>query len=566
MYFQAVAIDYDGTLAHRGEVSRKTMEALRNFKEGGRRLVLVTGRMLDDLREAFPDFPLFDRIVAENGAVVFDSSNAKERLIAGAPPAILVERLRERGVEPLSVGKSIVATREPHEKVALDTIRELGLEFQIVFNKGAVMILPAGVNKGAGLAAALNELEISPHNVIGVGDAENDSSFLQLCGCGAAVANALAILKDGADIRLNGENGEGIIELFEKVSREDAKLVPPQRHGIRLGVDSGGKELFLSPHHGAVLIAGSSGVGKSRLATVLTEHMAKRGVEFCVFDPEGDYDELEHAVSLGDARAAPNVEEAMKLLRKAEANVVINTQFLGVMERPGFFALLLPKLAELRTRTGRPHWLIIDEAHHLLPAARANIAQLLPEELPAVIFITVHPESMATPALKAVQAVIAVGEAAAEVFAQFCRATGAPTPEAVTPPGPDEVLFWEPYSSAAPRAVKVDKPIQAHKRHVRKYAEGDLGAERSFYFRGAKGALNLKAQNLTLFVQIAAGVDDETWQFHRHAGDYSAWFRDPVKDPELADEAAQVEKNEALDAAASRERIAAAIKRRYVAL
>ncbi len=531
MYFQAVALDYDGTLADCGKVSEGTLHALEKWHKGGRRLVLVTGRLLDDLREAFSEFSIFDRIVAENGAVVFDPSNGQQRLIGKAAPASLVQRLQERGVEPLSVRRSIVATWEPNETVALEVIRELGLELHITFNKGAVMILPAGVDKGAGLAAALADLEISPHNVVAVGDAENDSSFMQLCGCAAAVANALQALKLDADITLNRESGEGVVELLEMLASRDAELVPPQRRGIRLGVDREGQELFLSPHQGGVLVAGSSGVGKSRLATALTEHMAERKFSFCVFDPEGDYDALENAVSVGNASAAPDIDEVMKLLRKANANVVIITQFLGILERPGFFASLLPKLVEWRARTGRPHWLIIDEAHHLLPAERANIVQLLlPEVLPAAIFLTVHPDAMV-----------------------------------ITPPGPDEVLFWEPRSNAAPRAVKIDKPNQAHKRHVRKHVEGDLGAERSFYFKGAKGALNLRAQNLALFMQMTEGVDDETWRFHRAAGDYSAWFRDAVRDSGLAEEAARIEKDQALDAAASRKEIAAAIRRRFAA-
>ena len=62
----------------------------------------------------------------------------------------------------------------------LEAIRDLGLELQVIFNKGAVMVLPSGVNKATGLDAALDELGLSPHNVVGVGDAENDHAFLAL--------------------------------------------------------------------------------------------------------------------------------------------------------------------------------------------------------------------------------------------------------------------------------------------------------------------------------------------------------------------------------------------------
>jgi HAD superfamily hydrolase (TIGR01484 family) len=565
MYFLAVATDYDGTIAHHGAVKAETVAALKRCKESGRRLILVTGRELPDLKRAFSEIKLFDRVVAENGAVIYDPSTEKERVIAGAPPAIFVEQLRERKVEPLSVGRSIVATWEPHETTVLEIIRELGLELQIIFNKGAVMVLPPGMNKAAGLQAALRELEISPHNVVGVGDAENDHSFMHACGCAAAVANALTMVKQAADIRLAGDHGDGVIELVERLSREDARLVPPERHGVRLGIDRAGEEVYIEPHRGGILIAGSSGIGKSTLATALTERMAERGFEFCVFDPEGDYDELENAVSVGDSKAPPNVDEGLKLLRKAEGNLVINTQSLAVADRPGFFAKLLPKIAELRGRTGRPHWLLVDEAHHLLPASRENIAQMLPEELPSIIFVTVHPDAVSVEALRTVEVVIALGDKASDVVAQFCELIGVEAPSGASSPGDEEVLFWDRGAGARVRAVKADRPRQAHKRHTRKYAEGDLGADRSFYFRGPDNALNLRAQNLMLFLQIAEGVDDRTWEHHLKAGHYSGWFRDVIKDAELAQAAAQIEEHASLNAAESRKRISEAVTQRYTA-
>jgi len=50
------------------------------------------------------------------------------------------------------------------------------------------MVLPAGINKASGLPAALARLRLSPLNVVGIGDAENDTAFLQACGCAVAVA------------------------------------------------------------------------------------------------------------------------------------------------------------------------------------------------------------------------------------------------------------------------------------------------------------------------------------------------------------------------------------------
>ena len=196
MRYHLLATDYDGTLATDGKVAAETVAALEDVLATGRRLVLVTGRELDDLMSVYPDLSIFERVVAENGALLYRPATKERRRLAEPPPPALLAALRRRGVAPLSVGEVIVATREPHEAAVLEAIRELGLELQVIFNKGAVMILPAGVNKATGLTAALEELKISPHNVVGVGDAENDHSFLKLCERSAAVGGALPAIRD----------------------------------------------------------------------------------------------------------------------------------------------------------------------------------------------------------------------------------------------------------------------------------------------------------------------------------------------------------------------------------
>src|SRR5262245_63193140 len=178
----ALATDYDGTLAHDGVVDADALAALERLKEAGRRLILVTGRELPDLQRAFPELACCDLIVAENGALLYEPGTGRETTLAPPPPEAFVARLRERGVHPLSVGRSIVASWEPMQDSVLETIRELGLELQIVFNKGAVMVLPTGVNKASGLAAALGEYGLSQQSVFGIWDAENGHAFLQMCG------------------------------------------------------------------------------------------------------------------------------------------------------------------------------------------------------------------------------------------------------------------------------------------------------------------------------------------------------------------------------------------------
>ena len=564
MHYLALAADYDGTIAEHGSVSADTCNALRHLKDSGRRLLLLTGRELSDLKHAFPELAIFHRVVVENGAVVYDPTSGDERVLAQPPPAHFVERLMERGVEPISVGRSIVATWEPHETTVLSVIRELGLELQIIFNKGAVMVLPAGISKASGLQAALMEIDISPHNVVAVGDAENDHAFLRACGCAAAVANALPIIKEESDLVLSGDHGAGVRELTRRIIEDDARIVPPCRNGVLLGTDRAGRDVYLQPCRHA-LIAGASGSGKSKFATLLTERMVEKGLEFCVFDPEGDYYGLEHAVAVGDATAAPVSSDALKLLCDAGVNVVVNALAGNMPERRRLFARLLPSMCDLRARTGRPHWLLIDEAHHVMPATDEGLRHDLLESLPSTVFITVNPESLAAETLRKVEMILAFGDQASETLASFAKALNIRPPANIPVVEYDEFLFWDRASDEPPRILKIAQPRQKHMRHAGKYAVGDVGEWRSFYFRGPRSAVNLRARNLTQFLALAEEISDEVWDHHLRAGDYSAWFRDVIRDEELAREAAGIEADTSFNASQSRLRIRNAVKRRYAA-
>lgn len=154
MRYHVLAADYDGTLAKDGAVDESTFEMLRKVRDSGRKIILVTGRRLEPLLELLPDVGLFDRIVAENGALVFDPETRKETQLADSPPIEFIDELRRRGVDPMEIGRCIVAMWRPHEHVALQVISDMALELQIIFNKDAVMILPSGINKAFGLRLA----------------------------------------------------------------------------------------------------------------------------------------------------------------------------------------------------------------------------------------------------------------------------------------------------------------------------------------------------------------------------------------------------------------------------
>ena len=134
--------------------------------------------------------------------------------------------------------------------------------------------------------------------------------------------------------------------------------------------------------------------------------------------------------------------------------------------------------------------------------------------MPGSVFITVHPDMMSADALKLVTAVIAIGPKADEVIAALCKGAGIKPPDKMAPPKDERVLFWRPGADKKPRLMKAIEPKQSLKRHSRKYAEGTLDEKGSFYFRGPDNAMNLRAQNLMIFQQIAEGIDDKTWEYH----------------------------------------------------
>lgn len=530
--------------------------------------MLVTGRELDDLLKIFPGISVCDFVVAENGAVLYDPATRQTELLCARPSEEFIEDLRRSGVSPVSVGRAIVATWQPHESKVLDVIRRHGLELHVVFNKSAVMILPSGINKATGLAAALVRLGLSAHNTVAIGDAENDHAMFEMCECGVAVANAVPALKARADLVTSNERGKGVIELIDALTVSDLGHVGPRlrRHDLTLGYRADGAEVRLPTYGINLLIAGTSGGGKTTIASGLLERLGTSGYQFLVIDPEGDYGEFTGAVSLGDTSHTPSHDEVLSLLGTGQ-NVVVNLLGTKLADRPRHFAALFARIQEMRGTVGRPHWVLIDEAHHLLPTPwQPTVGMPEPQRGGGLIFVTVHPDQVSPRALCAVDVALAIGREPEQTLAMLADSTGAPKPQIPTVKlKPGEALAWWRTSNGAAFFVRTKPPLAEHRRHVRKYAAGELIPEEHFFFRGPEGRLNLRVHNLMIFVHIADGVDEDTWLFHLRRHDYSEWFRRVIKDPELADEAAAVEGDRRLSAAESLEKIRDAIERRYTA-
>ena len=354
-------------------------------------------------------------------------------------------------------------------------------------------------------------------------------------------------LRERADLVLRGEAHRGVEELIAQLLDDDLRAAAARssRRDLPLGEDEHGQRVTLRPWSGPLLFAGTPRSGKSTAAKGFVERLIDAGYQCCILDPEGDWTEFERTVQIGEPRRAPTVEEIAHALELPGEQIVVNLVAVRHADRPPFFSALLPRIQELRAATGRPHWLVVDEAHHFVPTLAQPAKDALPRDLTGVAAITVSPSDLARPLLERLEIVVGVGPHAAEMIAEFCAARRVASPPcAPRQMDKGEALLWR-VGQGGPMWLRLARTRTPHQRHVRKYAEGELPPDRSFFFHGPDG------------------VDDATWVHHLRRGDYSRWFRDEVKDEELSREAQQVERDESLPPEESRRRILAAIDKRY---
>jgi hypothetical protein len=272
------------------------------------------------------------------------------------------------------------------------------------------------------------------------------------------------------------------------------------------------------------------------------ERLEQAKYQFCVIDPEGDYQDVEGIASLGGKDRIPSVKEAVDLLEDPYQNLSLNLLGVPLESRPSYIQQLLPALMTAQGQTGRPHWIVMDEAHHVFPNAGRSAGWTLTEIPEALLVVTLDPEHVAPDFRSLIDTAIFLGDAASETLNRFLKLLGRPPVSvARNPSAPGEALAWSKDRPAEAILFRSLPSTLQHRRHVRKYAEGDVGPDKSFYFKGPEGKLNLRAQNLVVFLQMADGVDDETWEFHLRRGDISRWFRDAIKDVGLSTLAAEVE-------------------------
>jgi hydroxymethylpyrimidine pyrophosphatase-like HAD family hydrolase len=534
-YFHAIAIDYDGTLAEGPRPDEETLAAVREIRESGRRVILVTGRILDELGHDFPDFAEhFDAIVGENGAVV--RMGERTRRLGNPIPVSLDEALLRRGV-PFRRGQVLLACDGEHDVTVLEELRRLGLDSQIVRNRAALMVLPSGITKGVGLFEALGQLGISRHSAIGVGDAENDEVLLETCELGVAVANAVPALKAVADVVLSARDGKAVAELLRGPLLRGELIVEPSRWHVELGRSAEGETVTLPASQINLLVTGPSGSGKSYLTGFLVEQWIALGYSVVVIDPEGDHcglGRLRGVAVVGGREPLPPPSQLARVVQHRMGSVVVDLS-LHEDGGDGYVAELFSVLDKMRSDTGLPHWLVVEEAHGPLASGGPACPHFDPEHK-GYCLVTWQPLDLCRDALGNFDFLLAMAEesgpdpASAAAIAQIAGQDAAKLKI-----GPHQGIVVRLGASPEARVFEPSHRLVQHVRHWHKYAGARLPAYRRFYFRNHRDLTGAAAANLEEFHHELRACSPDVLRHHAAGGDFSRWVQDVIQDGELAD-------------------------------
>lgn len=567
--FHALAFDYDGTLTHRDALGAKVRDGLARARADGYKLVLVTGRILAELREVLPDVEdLFDAIVAENGAVLANADGV--RLLAPPVDPELARALAARDV-PLRSGRVLLACDARHAPTVLEEVGRLGLDEQLVRNRGALMVLSSGVSKGTGLLDALGDLRVSARSTVAVGDAENDLPLLEAAELGVAVADGVDSLKQRADLVLERPDGEGVLELLDGPVLSGRERVVPQRRRLALGATREGNPVTLPAAESRLLVAGPSGSGKSYLTGLLVEQLVALRYGVLVLDREGDHVGLASrrgVVLAGGASGPPPPSEVVTLLCHRFGSVVLDLSLLDDAQRVGYERELLPLVCDLEQRCGSPHWIVLDEAHVTFedsPAACAIAGG------GGRVFTTYRPDELSDAVRAGLDAAVLLAgdgpgaEDVGEVIASLCGDLPEALPE-VARLEQGQGLLLPLAGQGEPVVFELGHRCSPHVRHWHKYTEAQLPDGLRFRF-GADGERGV-AGNIREFHRLLRTLDEGALREHAARSDFSRWIRDALQERDLATSVAIVEADLRVrgdDAERVRAELLATIERHYLA-
>lgn len=570
MYCRVLACDFDGTGATNGALAPELTAALGEARAGGVTTLLVTGRVHQDIESLCADLSMFDAVVAENGAVIC-LPRWQRTIQLGRPPSNeLLSALRARGV-PFHAGAVVVGTWSRHAHDLFDLVRCHGIDGQVVFNRDAVMLLPTGVNKAAGVRRALEELGRSEHNLVAFGDAENDLPLFALAELAVAARGSVPAVARQAHDALSQPNGAGVARYIYKLLRDRCRMPTPY-HRLTLGVDASGAPVELPATGQHVLLSGDPRSGKSWLTGLIAERLLERNYRFCLIDPEGDHTALARrpgALTLGCDVALPEPGVLVRLIVDHGLSLVLVLTALPQRARRAYVERAVGALQDSSDATGLPHWILVDEAHSFFNEATACSARF--DGSVNYLFSTYRPSILSNAVHAAIGAHI-VARTVVEEERYFITSM-------LQLRGPHELVPFEVLSEleppraglllqtlAGPRWTTFTPAprVTAHAHHARQYADVTVPDHRAFWFGGVAGQhAGIVAHNVAEFHAAVRTVPAAVLRQHLVAGDFSRWAGDVLGDDKLANGFRTLERSVQHGAAANPSEVLAQIEDRY---
>lgn len=544
-----LALDYDGTLATHGILAPDVREAVERARRDGIIVVLVTGRILEDLRRAAGDLRWVDAIVAENGAVLAFPENGRTIVLGNPPPPQLLNELHRQEI-PVRTGECVIEAEARFGPRILSAIRALELPLVLAYNRESLMILPQGVSKATGFRRSLSILRLSEHNAIGIGDAENDHALLETCEVGVAVAWGSQALQQIADRVLPGAGPADTAAFLDQVITSPRLPLPRVgRRRLILGRTAAGREIALAVRGRNVLVTGDPRTGKSWIAGLLAEQLVLHRYCVCVIDPEGDYRTLESlpgVMILGGHDPPPRPREVARALRYPDVSVVIDLSQLKHHEKCEYIPSMLRQLAALRRQTGLPHRIVLDEAHYFLNGAESP--SWLDLDFAGYTFVTyrlaqLHPEvRAATDVLVAtrvtdpdeVQILLALSRTTGESRFWTERLAGLSISQAVLLGCSEECEGDGCLFELAPR-------FTIHVRHRQKYLSVQASDQNAFTFTIDGVSTGQRARSLQEFLNQLGDCSPDVLDGHLQRGDFSRWIAEVFADHPLAAQVRTIE-------------------------
>ncbi|HET92086.1 MAG TPA: HAD family phosphatase [Chloroflexi bacterium] len=551
MHISIIASDFDGTISQGERLAPKVRRALHHWRQRGQFTVLVSGRPFDFLHALQEREQVFDLIVAENGAVLYNPVNDAMALPFGHVPEELLHTLAQVGV-PLWKGTAIAGTQMPYDDAVWVASRELGLPVHVEVNRNEVMVLPPGVSKGAGLLNLLKSEGLSVRNLVAFGDAENDHSLLEIAEVKVAVANAIDALKNLADYVIPEEGPGGVAAFIDHYLLGEAGFDFPVRGAHHFTIDAAA-EIEVNAYQMVdrnLLIVGGSGYGKSWLASRLAGGLIDGGYQLLGLDPVGDLNALRrHATCLCLGREElPPTSLVVELLAETDMSLVVDLSQAPTPEESVLYtAGLLRRVLEVHRRYGKPHWLVIDEAQDLLggPHNPAWLSLLRASQAPGVCLVTWQPSRLDMTILDAMDGFLLTRhqltpevDCLADVLSK--RGIGVTgLGEELGTLGEGRAVMWGGVDSSqdsdllVPFKFSIGPRTFPEMHRLHRYLEEKVAPSRQFYFHDEVGRTP-PAGNLREMIDRIHTLDLQVIQFHFQRGDFARWVRGVLRDETLA--------------------------------